>query len=244
MEDFVQKRLSVLYALAFHTPSFCTLEPGQLTLWAARQGFSSPCHSLPELLVFPHPSPSSPCLPQWLNQRVSNLAVLSRPPGVLMLPHQHCLLTEVVINLLQLLWSLAYSYIFTCLSAEGGIELLSFVLSGMVEMSFMEQNPRVPFAFQRQTLHVVLSEARASFPHLLSQTFCSLPPWLRPGLVHEGQTTTHHWVHGMRQPVSSDSKKALLSESEHECALTQRRSDMQWQCLIHYEKLLLQLSII
>lgn len=165
-----------MYALAFHTPLFCTLEPGQLTLWAAQQGFSSPCHSLPELLVFPHLSPSSPCLSQWLNQWVSNLAVLSRPPGVL--PRQHCLLSEVLINLLQFLWSLAYSYIFTYLSAKGGIQLLSFGLSGMVEMSFMEQNPRVPFAFQRQTMYMVLSEAQALFLHLTSHTFCSLPPRL------------------------------------------------------------------
>lgn len=201
MEDFVQKRLNVLHTFAFHTPLFCTLEPGQLTLWAAQQGFSSPCHSLPELWVFPHPSPSSPCLPQWLNQWVSNLAVLSRPPGVLMLPHWHCLLSEVVINLLQFLWSLAYSYIFTYLSAKGGIQLLSFVLSGMVEISFMEQNPQVPFAFQRPTLHIVLSEAWASFPHLLSQTFCSLPTRLRPGLA---------WGPNNHTPLSSWDKATCI----------------------------------
>jgi len=43
-----------------------------------------------DLLFFPQPSPSSPWLLQWRHPWMSNLAALTKPPGVPAGPHRHC----------------------------------------------------------------------------------------------------------------------------------------------------------
>lgn len=56
--------------------------------------------------------------------------------------------------------------------------------------------------------------------------------------------TACHQIYGLRQPAPSDNQKASLHESEHKFTPTQRSRDMQQHYLVHYEKLLLELSKI
>lgn len=98
-------------SLACFSLPHATLEPGQLSCEQPGRGSPLPLRLFwPDLLLLPQPSPSSPWPLQWLNPWVPNLAVLTKPPGVLTGPHRHCLVGEGVTSLLQFLSSPAYSY--------------------------------------------------------------------------------------------------------------------------------------
>lgn len=208
MEDFVQKRLNVLY-VCFSLPHTIILHSGawathtvsstagvlltlSLSAWAVSLPTPLSIFSLP--ISVTEPVGVQPCCTEQASWCATSPALLAQwgTDQSSAISLKSCLLLHLYLPFSKR----RYSAPFLCVEWDGG-------------NVFHGTKPTGPICFSEadHVYGLIWGTGLVPSSHL-PHFLLSAPQAYTAGLVHEGQRITHHWVNGLRQPVSSDSKKA------------------------------------